>query len=46
MIRLKKKKIIFLSYSLCIGGIEKALVELLNRLDYKKYDVTLLLQNQ
>ncbi len=46
MIRLKKKKIIFLSYSLCIGGIEKALVELLNRLDYSKYDVTLLLEKK
>lgn len=46
MIRLKKKKIIFMSYSLCIGGIEKALIELLNRLDYSKYDVTLLLEKK
>lgn len=43
---MKKKKIIFLSYSLCIGGIEKALVALLNRLDYSKYDVTLLLEKK
>lgn len=43
---MKKKKIIFLSYSLCIGGIEKALITLLNRLDYSKYDVTLLLEKK
>lgn len=41
-----KKKIIFLSSTLCIGGIEKALIELLNRLDYNKYDVTLFLENK
>lgn len=46
MIKLKKKKIIFMSYSLCIGGIEKALIELLDRLDYSKYDVTLLLEKK
>ncbi len=45
MIKLKKK-IIFMSYSLCIGGIEKALIELLNKLDYSKYDVTLLLEKK
>lgn len=43
---MKKKKIIFLSYSLCIGGIEKALITLLNKLDYSKYDVTLLLEKK
>lgn len=43
---MKKKKIIFLSYSLCIGGIEKALVELLNSLDYSKYDITLFLEKK
>ena len=41
-----KKKIIFMSYSLCIGGIEKALINLLNKLDYSKYDVTLLLEKK
>ena len=35
-----------MSYSLCFGGIEKALIELLNRLDYSKYDVTLLLEKK
>lgn len=35
-----KKKILFLSEALWIGGIETALVNLLNRMDYEKYDVT------
>ena len=38
-----KKKIIFISEALWIGGIETALVNLLNRLDYDKYDVTCLI---
>lgn len=37
-----KKKIIFVSQALWIGGIETALVNLINRLDYDKYDVTCL----
>ena len=37
-----KKKIIFVSQALWIGGIETALVNLINRLDYNKYDVTCL----
>lgn len=37
-----KKKIIFVTEALWIGGIETALVNLINRIDYKKYDVTLL----
>lgn len=43
---MKKKKIIFFAYSLCVGGIEKALIELLNRLDYSKYDITLFLEKK
>lgn len=39
-----KKKILFISEALWIGGIETALVNLLNRLDYEKYEVTLLLR--
>ena len=35
-----KKKVIFISQALWIGGIETALVNLLNRFDYDKYDVT------
>lgn len=37
-----KKKIIFITKALWIGGIETALVNLLNHFDYDKYDVTLL----
>ena len=39
-----KKKIIFVSEALWIGGIETALVNLLNRMDYEKCDITLLLR--
>ena len=37
-----KKKILFTVEALWIGGIETALVNLLNRMDYEKYDVTCL----
>lgn len=37
-----KKKIIFVTKALWIGGIETALVNLLNKFDYEKYDVTCL----
>ena len=37
-----KKKIVFISEALWIGGIETALVNLLNRMDYGKYEVTCL----
>lgn len=41
-----KKKVIFISQALWIGGIETALVNLLNRFDYDKYDVTcMIVQN-
>lgn len=39
-----KKRILFVSEALWIGGIETALVNLLNRMDYEKYEVTLLLR--
>lgn len=38
-----KKNIIFVSTSLWIGGIESALVNLLNRIDYTKFNVTCLI---
>ena len=38
-----KKKIVFISQALWIGGIETALVNLINKLDYDKYDVTCLI---
>lgn len=39
-----KKKILFTCFSLRVGGITSALINLLNNIDYQKYDVTLLLQ--
>ena len=41
-----KKKLLFTAYSLGLGGIEKALINLLNRLDYDKYDLTLILEKK
>ena len=38
-----KKKIIFVTQALWIGGIETALVNLINKLDYNKYDITCLI---
>lgn len=38
-----KKKILFLHFDLGVGGAENVLVNLLNNLDPKKYDITLLL---
>ncbi len=40
---MSKKKLIFVNEALWIGGIETALVNLLNHLDYDKYDVTCLI---
>ena len=37
-----KKKIIFVTNALWVGGIETALINLLNHIDYDKFDVTLL----
>lgn len=37
-----KKKILFITEALWIGGIETALVNLLNRMDYEKHEVTCL----
>lgn len=38
-----RKRILFVALSLKTGGIERALVEQLNNIDYKKYDVDLFL---
>ena len=37
-----KKKILFLIHTLQVGGAEKVLVNLVNKLDKKKYDVTVM----
>lgn len=41
-----KKKLFFAAVDLNIGGIEKALVNLLNVIDYSKYDVVLFLEKK
>lgn len=41
-----KKKILFTTYDLSIGGVESCLVNLVNNFDYSKYDVTILLQDK
>jgi len=37
----EKKKVLFISYSLHSGGIEKSLVTVLSLFDYQRYDVDL-----
>lgn len=41
---MKKTKLLFTTYDLRIGGVEKVLVNLLNSLDTSKYEITLYLQ--
>ena len=40
----KKKNLLFSSKNLEVGGIEKACINLLDRIDYSKYNVTLVLE--
>lgn len=40
------KKLLFAAYSLDIGGIEKALITLLNTIQEKNYDITLVLEKK
>ena len=40
------KKLLFAAYSLDIGGIEKALVQLTNYLSRAGYDVTIVLEKK
>lgn len=40
-----KKKILIVSFDMEIGGVERSLVSLLDQLDYKKYELDLLLYN-
>ena len=41
-----KKKILITAYSLDLGGIETSLINLLKNIDYKNYDVTLILEKK
>ena len=46
LIKRNKKDLLFTAYNLDIGGIEKALVTLVNRIDYKKYNVEIILEEK
>lgn len=41
-----KKKLLFTAYNLDLGGIETALINLLDLIDYEKYEVTLILEEK
>ena len=41
-----KKKLLFTAYNLEIGGIETSLINLLDNIDYNKYEVTLILEKK
>lgn len=43
---MNKKKILFFAYDLNIGGIEKALINLVNTLDANKYNITVMLEKK
>ena len=45
-IKKTKKKVLFTNYYLGIGGIEKALINMVNNMDFSKYDITILLQHK
>lgn len=42
----KKKNLLFTAVNLEIGGIENALINLLNNIDYKKYNVDIILEEK
>jgi len=42
----EKRKLLFTANTLCMGGIENALVNLLNYIDYDKYNVDLVLEKK
>ena len=41
-----KKDLLFASYNMDLGGIEKALLNLVNRIDKEKYNVTIILEEK
>lgn len=43
---LNKKELLFCAYSLGLGGIEQALINLLNNINYSKYNVTVMLEKK
>ena len=46
LVKKDKKDLLFTSYSLGVGGIESALINLLDRINYDKYNVCLVLEKK
>ena len=46
MAKREKKDLLFTSFNMDLGGIEKALLNLVNRIDTKKYNVTIVLEEK
>lgn len=46
MLENKKRRLVFTANNLNIGGIEKALVNLVNKIDSNKYDTSIILENK
>ena len=42
----QKKRLLFASFSMDLGGIEKALLNLVNRIDTNKYEITIVLEEK
>ncbi|WP_417507934.1 glycosyltransferase [Marinomonas gallaica] len=41
-----KRKIVIFQPEMCIGGVERVLINLLEELNYNKYDITIILRNK
>lgn len=46
LVKKKKKKLLFTAYSLNVGGIETALINLVNRINLDKYEIDILLEKK
>lgn len=46
LVKTKKKKLLFTAYSLNVGGIETALINLVNRINLDKYEIEILLEKK
>ena len=46
LVKNKKKKLLFTAHSLNLGGIETALINLVNRINLNKYEITILLEKK
>lgn len=46
LVKSKKKKLLFTAYNLNVGGIETALINLVNRINLEKYEIEILLEKK